>query len=1137
MLAREEKPAAKVDFNRDIKPILARNCYACHGADDKKRSAGLRLDEREAAISPRKKHPAAIVPGKPEKSLVIERIESDDDAERMPPPETGNQLTKEQTELLKRWINQGAEYQKHWSFVAPQKPIVPATKNTTWARRHVDQYILAELEKQQLSPAPEADKYSLLRRVSLDLRGLPPSLAEIDAYEKDHSSNAYEKMVDKFLADPAYGERWARVWLDLARYADSAGYGSDPLRLNMWRYRDWVIDAFNKNMPYDQFTIEQLAGDLLPNATLDQKIATAFHRNTMTNTEGGTDREEFRVAAVKDRINTTMQVWMGLTMGCAQCHSHKYDPISQKEYYQGFAIFNQTADNDQPNEAPTMPAPTMAQLERNKQIDANIARIRQMMELPTPEFLFAQAAWEKRLASTGSWHVMKAGKLESQAGLQFKVDEKGIIEVQAKDQPRHDVYTISMPGLQKPITGLQLESLPAPASKGAGLADDGNFVVSKLHVTKRKLGATPPTTRFVRIELPGKQRILSLAEVEVYEGHENIARYGDTSQSSEDFRGQSARAIDGNTDGDFFKSQSVTHTLTEENPWWEVKLARDAVVDRIVIWNRTGGVEKRLDGAVIQLLDVNHTPIWEQKLSELPNPMLEVETTGERVAIKQALADHSQESFSVNALVRNMNPTKTGWAVAPRIQEPHQATLVFQKPIELKTDEELVIKLDHRFHQPYFLLGRFRLSLSDDSKLAERASLPPATLAILNKEREKRTVKEGMELASYYRNIAPGYKADREAIARLEKSRPTISQLPVMVELPSDKHRKTRVMVKGNFLDPADEVQAATLSLFPISTTIPATPNRLDLARWLVHPDNPLTARVAVNRLWSQLFGIGLVESEEDFGTQGDIPSHPELLDYLAWHYQHELRWDTKAFLKELVTSASYRQSSKVTPELLQKDPRNRWLSRGPRFRLEAEMVRDQALAISGLLNRKIGGPSVFPKQPDGLWQAAFNGERTWMTSRGDDKYRRGLYTFWRRTIPYPSMAAFDAPSRELCQIKRTRSNTPVQAFITLNDPVYVEAAQALARRLMQEGGNSVEDRLRFGIKLTLSRPADDRQVQTLKKLFEDELKRQGQSKESAKKLATEPLGPLPEKVAEEELAAWTVVANVLLNLDAVMNK
>lgn len=1134
MLAAEEKPAAKIDFNRDIKPILAKNCYACHGADDKKRSAALRLDERDAAVTPRKKHPAAIVPGKADKSSLIERIESDDDAERMPPPETGSKLTKEQTELLKRWINQGAEYQKHWSFVAPGKPIIPIVRNT-WAKQHLDHYILAELERQQLTPSPEADKYALLRRVSLDLRGLPPTLAEVEAFEKHTSANAYEKMVDKFLADPAYGERWARVWLDLARYADSAGYGSDPLRLNMWRYRDWVIEAFNKNMPYDQFTIEQLAGDLLANPTLDQKIATAFHRNTMTNTEGGTDREEFRVAAVKDRINTTMQVWMGLTMGCAQCHSHKYDPISHHEYYQGFAIFNQTADNDQPNETPTMPAPTLAQTEKNKKIDGNIVRIRQWMEIPTIQFLYAQAAWEKQLVSTGSWQTLKPVTMSSQAGLSFDVDENGVVEVVAKERPKQDSYTLATSGFKKPITGLQLESLPLPSSKGAGLADDGNFVISKLNVFKRKQGAKPPSAYFVRIELPGKQRILSLAEVEVFEGTTNIARTGDTSQSSEDFRGQAARAIDGNTDGDFFKAQTVTHTLTEENPWWEVKLSREATVDRIVLWNRTGGVEKRLDGAIIQLLDVNHMPIWEQKLTELPNPMSEVETTGERIPIKQALADHSQTSFSVNALVQNMSPTKTGWAVGPHMQQPHQATLIFQQPIDVKADEELVIKLDQKFHQPHYLLGRFRLSASDDTKLAERAGLPAATLAILNKKHTVRSKEDTAALANYYRSIAPGYNAEREAIALQEKSRPTIAQLPVMAELPADKHRKTRVMVKGNFLDPSDAVEANTLKLFPVS--ISSKPNRLDLARWLIHPDNPLTARVAVNRLWSQVFGGGLVESEEDFGTQGDIPSHPELLDYLAWHFQHELKWDTKAFLKELVTSATYRQSSKVTTEMLQKDPRNRWLSRGPRFRLEAEMVRDQALAIAGLLSRKVGGPSVFPKQPDGLWQAAFNGERTWMTSRGDEKYRRGLYTFWRRTIPYPSMAAFDAPSRELCQIKRIRSNTPVQAFVTLNDPVYIEAAQALARRLVKEGGSSVEDRLRFGLKLTLSRPADDRQVQTLKKLFEEELKRQSQSKDSAKRLATEPLGPLPDKVAEEEIAAWTVVANVLLNLDAIMNK
>ncbi|HTU89898.1 MAG TPA: DUF1549 and DUF1553 domain-containing protein, partial [Gemmataceae bacterium] len=573
------------------------------------------------------------------------------------------------------------------------------------------------------------------------------------------------------------GERWARLWLDLARYADSAGYGSDPLRPNIWRWRDWVIDAFNRNLPYDRFSTEQLAGDLLPQPALEQRIATAFHRNTMTNTEGGTDDEEFRVAAIKDRVDTTLQVWMGLTIGCAKCHSHKFDPITQQEYYRFYAFFNQTADNDQPDERPTLAAPTAEQQEQNRRIDGQIAALKKQLAAP------------------------------------------------------------------------------------------------------------------------------SLAAV---------------------------RAL-------------------------------------------------------------------------------------------------------------------------------------------------------------------------------RRTPIPVESLALLG------------------------------AIGKLEKSRPTVVKVPVMVELPPGKRRQTNLMIKGNFLNRGERVEPAVPAAFH-SLPKEAAADRLGMARWLFSPDNPLTARVAVNRFWAALFGVGLVETEEDFGTQGEMPSHPELLDWLATEYVR-IGWDTKEFLKLLLTSATYRQSAQTTPEKLAKDPRNRLLSRGPRFRLEAEMVRDQALALSGLLSRKMHGPSVYPPQPPGLWQAAFNGQRTWATSKGEDRYRRGLYVFWRRTVPYPSMATFDATSRETCTVRRIRTNTPLQAFVTLNDPVYVECAQALARRIVKEGGTTTDERARFGLQLCLCRPPRTEQIQQVMELFQTEREHYRKDTKAALALATEPLGPLPAGMDAAELAAWTVVANVLLNLDAVMMK
>lgn len=813
---------AKIDFNRDIRPILSRNCFACHGPDAEKRQAGLRLDLRERALEKLESGAVAIVPGEAARSELQRRITSTDANQRMPPEGSGHVLTPQQIERITAWIEQGAPYAEHWSFVKPQRPPLPSVAASGWARNPIDVFVQAKLEEAGLSPSAEADSYQLIRRLSLDLRGLPPTVEESESFH--HSAlhtphSALATLVDHLLSDPAYGERWARLWLDLARYADSRGYGSDPLRPHIWRWRDWTIDAFNRNLPFDQFTIEQIAGDLLPDATVETRIATAFHRNTMTNTEGGTDDEEFRVAAVKDRLDTTLQVWMGLTMGCAKCHNHKYDPITQEQYYQAFALFNQTADADRPDESPNLEAPTPAMVELAQRLDPQIA------------------ALKKRIA----------------------------------DAP--------------------------------------------------------------------------LDEVEQRE--------------------------------------------------WEARLA--------------------------------------------------------------------------------------------------------------------------------------------DAKAEGRKQVPKEILPLLDKPAEERSDAERQKIAQQFRTVAPSLKPLRDELATIEARRPKFPQVPVMQELPADKLRATHVLVKGNFLQPGKAVQAAVPAAFhPLPGDAPL--NRLGVARWLVDGNNPLTARVMVNRFWAQLFGRGLVETEEDFGTQGSFPSHPELLDWLAVEFQ-ESGWDVKALLKLIVTSATYRQSSQVTAERLAKDPQNRLFSRGPRFRLEAEMVRDQALSLAGLLSGKLGGPSVYPPQPPGLWQAAFNGERTWSTSNGEDRYRRGLYTFWRRTVPYPSMATFDAPSRETCSIRRVRTNTPLQALVTMNDPVYVEAAQALARRIVREGGSNVEDQARYALRLCLCRPPNDEQASQIAELQQSESRHYRQDKKAAEQLATDPLGPLPAGHSASELAAWTVVANVLLNMDAVLTK
>jgi Protein of unknown function (DUF1553)/Protein of unknown function (DUF1549)/Planctomycete cytochrome C len=756
--------ARTIDFNRDVRPILSKNCFACHGADEQHREAALRLDVRGDAIKALADGKTAVVPGHVDQSELIHRIMSTDADERMPPANANSTLGPEQKKILAQWISEGAGYSRHWSFEKPVRPALPRLAiagRPEWPTNPVDLFIGEKLRVAGLAPSPPADPYTLIRRLSLDLRGLPPTPAEVEAFVRDPHPGAYERLVDRMLADPAFGERSARPWLDLARYADSAGYASDPLR-TIWLYRDWVIDAFNANQPFDQFTIEQLAGDLLRNPTPDQLVATAFNRNTMTNTEGGTDDEEFRVAAVKDRVDTTMDVWMGLTIGCAKCHSHKFDPITQAEYYQFFAIFNQTADNDQPDESPTL-------------------------SFPSP------------------------------------------------DAPR------------------------------------------------------------------------------------------------------------------------------------------------------------------------------------------------QRAAIEAQIA----------ALKK-------------------------------------------------------RNALKKDPKLTAR-------------------------------------------IAKLIRMRPNDPSVPVMRELPTAKRRQSHIMVKGNFLVPAEAVGPGVPASFgSLPKDVPA--DRLAMARWLVDRNNPLTARVAVNRIWSQVFGQGIVETEEDFGTQGRSPSHPELLDYLAVEYRDH-GWNTKALIRLLVTSAMYRQSSRETAEAVQKDSGNHLYGRAPRFRLEAEMVRDQALALSGLLSQKMKGPSVFPMQPPGLWRAAFNGDRTWPTSTGGDGHRRGLYTFWRRTIPYPSMTTFDAPSREICSVRRVRTNTPLQAFVTLNDPVYVEAAQALARRIMLEGGHSPSERCGYALRLCLARPPKPEQVAELERLLLDERQHYQSDLAAARTLAAGPKGKLPAGLDAADLAAWTVVANVLLNLDGVLTK
>lgn len=1080
---------APIDFARQIRPILSKNCFACHGPDTEHREAGLRLDEGAAATA-RREAGAAIVPGKPEESLLIQRVSASDVDERMPPAKVGPPLSAEEVSLLRQWIAQGGVYAPHWSFVRPARPKPPAVHNPVWARNPIDRFLLARMDAAGLAPNPEADRYTLARRVSLDLRGLPPTLAEVDAFVADERPNAYERLVDRFLADPAFGERWARPWLDLARYADSAGYGSDPLR-TIWRYRDWVIDAFNHNLPFDEFTRRQIAGDLMANATEDHLLATAFHRNTMTNTEGGTDDEEFRIAAVKDRVDTTLQAWMGLTVGCAKCHNHKFDPISQREYYQLFAFFDQTEDNDQPDESPTIASPPPLVKRRIEEVDRQLAALRKTLQTPTPELARDQAAWEASLASSRSWTPLKIVSATREAEQRIDVSSGGTKV--AADVGVERLVLVGVVPLSR-LTGARVEIA------GQGGAAARLPAGSRIKLDVVTLGdSVSRVGRRIRIELAGKGRILSLAEVEVFSGSLNVARGGGAKQSSTSYGGDPGRAIDGNTDG-VYDANSTTHTAQQDDPWWDLDLGKDQAIDRVVVWNRSdGGVGERLAGATISLFDASNKVVWSQKMSERPERRSEWTVKGDNTLGESTFA------VDLSAPVASFK-SPIGWIAAARLR----ATVEPAPP----RGAEIV------------------LSLTDDEAMTRRGAVDPSILAIVDVPSAKRTEAQKKRLSDHYLGIAPALDPVRKQIKEIEAARPAIPTVPVMKERPLARRRATRLLVKGNFLEKGEAVTAAVpAALHPLES--PVGQDRLKLADWLVAPANPMTARTQVNRFWSQIQGAGLVATEEDFGAQGDPPTHPELLDWLAVEFASD--WDVKRLLRLLVTSAAYRQSALTTPDKLAKDPRNLLYSRANRPRLEAEMIRDQALALAGMLDRAMRGPSVYPPQPDGLWQPAFNGQRTWPTSEGGDRYRRGLYTFWRRTVPYPSMATFDAPSREICALRRPRTNTPLQAFVTLNDPAYLDAARGLATRIMREGGEAEADRLRLALRLCAGRPPEEREVAALKSLLASERTQFRAKPELAQKLISNTT--LPAGASQDEFAAWIVVANILLNLDAVLTR
>jgi len=965
----QKAPAGTVDFVRDIQPIFSQHCYECHGG--KMHEGGLRWDRRASVLKGGDSGEPAVVPGEPKKSLLLKLVRGGED-EIMPPAGKGRPLSDEQIALLTRWIADGAVWPdavaepaapKHWAFVKPVRPKLPEVKQPDWPRDPLDRFVLARLERKGLAPSPVADKYLLVRRVYLDLIGIGPTPEQADAFVNDPRPDAYVRLVDGLLASPHFGERWARVWLDLARYADTQGYEKDNKR-TIWRYRDWVIDALNRDLPYDQFTIEQLAGDLLPNPTYDQIVATAFHRNTMTNTEGGTDDEEWRTAAVVDRTNTTAQVWMGLTMGCAQCHSHKYDPITQRDYYQFYAFLNQTEDSDKDDERPTMAAPKANVAPEVAKIDAKLLHLQQKLGESTIELLAGQRKWERELAGTNEAAKVTFGAWQSIGPFTAENFDT------AHEKPFAPETDLD---LTKALDNLKWEARP-------------QWKDGEVHVL----------------------------------GGRTSAYY-------------------------------VARTITASAPT-RVALGLGSD-DGIKVWH---------DGELV----------LDHKISRGAAP------DQERVAINVPAGE-----------------------------------------------SRLLLKISNNGANAGFIFRTISVGL------------PEELVAILKIPDDQRSRRQQRELSRFYRQIAPELADVRREIALLMQQRAKLLtaavSTPILRELPADKRRKTHILIRGNFLSKGAEVQPGVPEAFPpLPASAPA--NRLGMAQWLVNRDNPLSARVAVNRFWEKLFGTGLVQTSEDFGTQGTSPTHPELLDYLAVEFMDQ-GYSMKQLLRRLVLSATYRQSSRVLPQLAARDPENKLLARGPRFRLEAETVRDQALAVAGLLSEKMHGPSVMPPQPDGVWQVVYSGDN-WVTSKGEDRYRRGLYTFWRRTSPYPSMMAFDATSREVCTVRRIRTNTPLAALVTLNDPVYVEAAQALAVMTLEQGGATPPERVTYAFRRCLVRPPSTAEMARLMVLYETELKRFQADLTIAQKIAVG-TAELPKNLDVAQLAAWTVVGNVLLNLDETLTK
>ena len=1022
-----------VEFNRDIRPILSDRCFTCHGPDKATRLSPLRLDTEEGALADLGGR-FAIVPGKPAKSEIIHRITADNAALRMPPSYSGkDELTQPEIDTIRRWIEQGAKWQNHWSFIPPKRPTIPAVESGDWPRNSIDYFVLRRLEREGLTPSPETDLATLIRRVTLDLTGLPPTPAEVDDFLNDDSPNAYEELVDRLLRSPKYGERMAVVWLDAARYADTSGYQSDSER-HMWRWRDWVIHAFNANMPFDQFTVEQIAGDMLPNATLDQIIATGFNRNHSQNGEGGIIPEEYLVENVVDRVETTSTVWLGLTMGCARCHDHKYDPIKQKEFYEVFAHFNNIPERGKAfkygNSPPFVKAPTPDQQAQLAELDKKLSAAEKQFAEQKSELDAAQKVWETSLLGS----VRVDWLLRDRLVVHHPLD--GDIAGASAGKPVRPKLEDGQPHF-------------VPGRLGEAASFDGKRFINAGDVANFNYDDKFTLAAWIYPQTPDGV-IVSRAT----EGEEGETGYGLYLNGGRVQINLAQRWID---DG----VRSETQDALPLNDWHHVLVTYDGTrvptAFRVYINGQSQALTHLLDG--------------------------------------------------INNPIQQDQPLRIGASGFPRPR--------FQGHID-----------DVRIYETA-LTSEQAAVVSTTESVREIAQLPPA----------RRTPAQSDKIRlCFLDQYAPQHV--RQAWRRLIELQREREQLwdsfpTVMVMQELEPRRETFRLNRGAYDSPAEKVTPDVPAIFP---PLPEAQekNRLTFARWLVDPANPLPARVTVNRFWQMYFGAGLVKTAENFGSQGEWPTHPALLDWLATEFIRS-GWDVKAIQKVIVTSATYRQSSKVKPLLVERDPDNRLLGRGPRFRLPAQIVRDQALAIAGLLVEEVGGPSVKPYQPPGLWKELTGKE--YRRDKGDNLYRRSLYTFWKRTAAPPAMVTFDSAIRDTCHVRQTRTNTPLQALNLMNDVTYVEASRLLGERMITEGGTTPEERISFGYRLATAREPAAEETRVLVDGLHHHLDRYQTDRKAALKLLSEGEYPRNQTLEVAELASYTTLASLILNLDETITK